>query len=140
MISTAILAAPYAVCQPVSLLRMVASSLDVSRVSQIAERKERATAFDVATSALGSLRDARPLTSFAGGVGVEISANDFDLKRRRMVNVDGEINPKISLTSCLTSRWMIDNVTTAPAIALGFDPPSLPATLRAEAPEIGKPS
>ena len=39
---------------------------------------------DVAARVLESLRDARSFTSSVGGVGVEVSAGDFDLKRRDM--------------------------------------------------------
>ena len=95
-ISTAILAALYAVCQPVSFPRIVAPSLDVSPVSWSTEPRERAKAVDVAASALESLRDPRSLTSLAGGVrvrgGVGTSAGGFDLRRRRISKVDGKIN------------------------------------------------
>ena len=53
-ISTAILAAVYAVCQPVSLPRALELSLGVSLVSQNAELMERAMAVDEAAIALGS--------------------------------------------------------------------------------------
>ena len=66
-------------------------------------------AIDVAASVLESARDASFFTNFAGGVGIEISAGDFDLKRRDITKVDGEINPRIGPASRTA-----DSVTTAP--------------------------
>ena len=117
-ISTAILAAPYAVCQPVSFSRTITPSLGVSWVSCGAEPREIATAVDVAASALGSLRDAKSFTSFVGGVGgvgVEISAGGFDLRKRRITKANGEINSRIFLVF-----GMIDSLASAFA-AFCFD-------------------
>ena len=81
MISTAILAAEYAVCHPVFPPRTAAPSLDVSWV--------RAMAVDEVVSALVS-RVVRFRASSAGGVGVEMCA--FDLRRRGIAKVDDQIN------------------------------------------------
>ena len=70
---------------------------------------ERATAVDATASVLESFRDTRLFTTFLGGVGVEISVKDFDLKRRRMAKVDGEINSRI-FQNWLTSRKIASNV------------------------------
>ena len=45
------------------------------------------------------------------------TAGCFDLRRRGIAKVDGQVNAIIGLTSRLT-----DCVTTAPDIQLGFDP------------------
>lgn len=113
MVSMAILTATYAVCQPISLPRTVAQSLDVSRGSENAEPTQRAMAVDVAASALEFLLDMRSCIRSTGGVGVEtvIFAACFDLRKRGMTMVVDKINLIIGLAS----RPPIGNVTTAPA-------------------------
>ena len=112
-VSTAILIASYAVCQPVSLPQIVAPLLGASRVSENAEPMERAIAADVAASAMEFLCEVRSCTRSAGEVGVETesSVGCLDLRERRMVKVDDQV--KLIIGS--TSRALIDNVTTAPA-------------------------
>jgi hypothetical protein len=90
MISTAILTASYAVCQPESVPRTVAPSLGVPRVPLNAELTERAMEVDETASALGSRRDASCCIS---SVGVEsgISADNFDLRKRGIARVDARV-------------------------------------------------
>ena len=99
MISTAILAAVYAVCHPVFLPRTAAPSLDVSLV--------RVIAVEEAASALVS-RVVEFRASSAGGVGVGAGICTFDLRRRGITKVDHQVNLIVGLTS-----GMIGSVTTA---------------------------
>lgn len=93
----AILAALYAVCQPVFLPRTVVPPLDVLWVSWGVEPTERAMVVDEATSVSGFLRDAMFGTSSTGGVGAgaEVSVGRFDLRKRGITKVDDGIDPKI---------------------------------------------
>ena len=110
-ISTAILAAPYAVCQPVFLSRAIAASLDASPVSWNAEPMERAIAVDEAASALSSLLGMSFCASSAGDGGSVACV--FDLPKPGIVSrVDDEINSMVGLTT-----RAIDNVVTAPRTA-----------------------
>ena len=67
---------------------------------------ERAIAVDVAASALGSLRSTRFRTSSARDAGfeAEISGSDFDLRRKRIAEVDDKINPIPEDTGSLNTR------------------------------------
>ena len=67
---------------------------------------ERAIAVDVAASALGSLRSTRFRTSSARDAGfeAEISGCDFDLRRKRIAEVDDKINPIPEDTGSLNTR------------------------------------
>ena len=78
-ISTAILAAPYAVCQTVSLPRTATPSPDSSRTLENAELVERAITVDEAASALGFLRDVYFCTSSAGDGGC--AGGDINLRK-----------------------------------------------------------
>lgn len=93
-ISTAILAALYAVRQPVSLSRRVAPSLDVSLVLENAEPIERAIADDEAASALGPFLEVNSRINSSGDGGVV--AVDFGLRKRGIVmKADGKISSTI---------------------------------------------
>lgn len=107
-ISTAILAAQYAVCQPVFLSRTVAASLDPSRVSWDVELMERPIVVDESVSVLGSLLDMNFCAGSAGDGG--FVARVFDLRKRGIVSrVEDEMNSIIGLTT-----RTIGNVVTAP--------------------------
>ena len=67
-------------------------------MSEGADPIKRAVAVDEAASTLDSFRDMIVSTTFAGGAGVETSADGFDLKRRRISKVDGEINSIVEST------------------------------------------
>jgi len=97
-ISTAILAAAYAVRQPKSPPRLVAPSLGTSQVSPKAEVMERTMVDDVAASALVSRWDVSVRTSSAGDAGaeVEVSVGGFDL-RWTITMVDVQSNSIIGL-------------------------------------------
>ena len=100
-ISTAILAAPYTACQPSSLPRTVAPSLDVSLVLETAEPMERATAVDEATSDLGPFLDFNFCTS-AGDRGFVVVVGFGLRKRDIMMRADRKIAAEstgIDLTS-----------------------------------------
>jgi hypothetical protein len=117
VVSMAILAVAYAVCQPVSLPRTAAPLLDMSWTLWNREPIERVMAVDEAATVLRSLRDVRFCTSSVGDVGVEaeISVGGFDLRKRGIMRMDVQINTITGLTS-----RMIDSVTTAPDITF-FD-------------------
>ena len=93
--------------------------------------RERA-AVDVAASALRSLRDARSLTNSEGGVGVELSAGAFDLKRRRIVKVGDRMTRRLARPRGRLEAW---------PRRLLFDLAPLPRALSdsAEALRLGKP-
>jgi hypothetical protein len=99
-VSTAILAAAYAVLQPESLPRLAFSSMDVPRVLLSGEPMERAMEADERASALDFLLEASFRTTFVGNAGIEagISPDDLDLRRRRIV---GRASSMISLASRL---------------------------------------
>ena len=83
--STAILAAPYAVCQTVAHLWTAALSLGSSRTLENAELMERAIAADEAARALGFLRDVNLCTSSAGDggrVGGDIKLRNLGIAMR----------------------------------------------------------
>lgn len=90
-ISTAILAAAYAVFQPESPPRPVSPLQGVSRVLLNAEPMERAMEADDTASALDFFLDVSFRISSVGNVGVEaeISPEDLDLRRRRITKADG---------------------------------------------------
>ena len=92
---------------PIYIRTTVGSSLDgPPRASLKAELMERAIAVDVAASALGSLRSTRFRTSSARDAGfeAEISGSDFDLRRKRIAEVDDKINPIPEDTGSLNTR------------------------------------
>ena len=93
-ISTAILAAEYAVCQPVALLRTTTPSLGVLRVSKDGEPMRRAIAVDEATSAPNPLRDLNRCVNSAGDGG--IVAGEFCSRRRGIVvRADGNTSSMV---------------------------------------------
>jgi hypothetical protein len=110
--STAILAAAYAVCQPESLPR---PSTDMPRVLLDEEPMERAMEADERASVLDFLLDASFRTKFSGNVGAEaeISPDDLDPRRRRIVN-EGKwwINSMISPASRLTGAVVVQSILT----------------------------
>jgi hypothetical protein len=89
-VSTAILAAAYAVLQPESLPRLVLPSMNVPRVLLGGEPMERAMEADERASALDFLLDASFRTTFVGNAGIEaeISPDDLDLRRKRITRID----------------------------------------------------
>jgi len=116
--SMAILAALYAVCQPVAFPRIATSSLDVSRVLENAELTGGSVGVEGVASALELFRDIGSCTGSEGDVGVGVSAGRFDLRSRGMTKVDDKINPIISPAS----RPPIDNVITASGVGVDFAP------------------
>ena len=107
-ISTAILATPYAACQPVSLPSTVAvvPSLDASWTLENAEPIERATAVDEAASALGSLREMSFCTRSFGSGGV---VGDPDLRKLDIaMRADGKIDSTIGLDKGTIGRGTED--------------------------------
>jgi hypothetical protein len=93
-----------------------APSLDVSRVSSNVEPMGRATAVDEAVTVLDSLRGVRFCTRSARDVGVEtgISSGNFDLRKRGITEVDGQINLVLDLTLVLSIVGDQQRRTTAP--------------------------
>ena len=89
-ISTAILAAAYAVCQPAPLPWPMVS-LGVPWPLLNAELMERAMEADEIASALGSFRDVSFRISPAGNVGVETgeSSGNWELRRRGIMGANG---------------------------------------------------
>jgi len=89
VVSTTILAIPYAVCRIASILWTVVPSPDVPRVSLDGEPMGRAIPADKVASALGSFI----LTSSAEdpGVGAGISAGAPDLRKWCITEVDGQV-------------------------------------------------
>ena len=81
-ISTAILAAAYAVCQPATFSWVIARSLDVPLVLLNEELMERAMEDDKTASALGLFRDASFRMSSARNVGVGTGESSDDLLLR----------------------------------------------------------
>ena len=87
--STAILAAAYAVRQPVSsMTRAAVPSLDELRVLSGGEAAVWVMEADETANGLGLSRDVGFCTGSVGGVGVETPSR-FDLRKRNISKVDG---------------------------------------------------
>ena len=93
-----------------------APSPGVSRVSSDVEPTGRATAVDEAVTVLDSLRGVRFCTRSAGdvGVGTGISSGNFDLRKRGITEVDGQIDLVLDLTLVLSIVDDQQRRTTAP--------------------------